>query len=384
MDVFRARYSLGPPIGAGSHGCVFQATHKLTNIKVAVKQISKEGLMNPASASHFETESQLLSSVNHPFIVRMFDLIETPFSWMLVSEYGSRGDLLAFVNTNHGFSEDLARSVFVQLFKAVAHLHTDQKMVHRDLKLENILIDENGNLKLIDFGFATRFTDPRETFSKRCGSPAYVAPEIVTGAPYTHIIDVWSLGVILYAMIVSEVPFSGRTVQDQLKSVTFSPPSFPSFLSDDLVSLLTGMLTKNAKRRFTFDQIRDHPWLASARSALEDDFTAPVFDPVVAGQLNELGLALTEADLAEGVNTEASVAYKILEREQMNASLSRGAILAPSTPPPFPMLHAGPGPGSGKCRSGSLAPSAKEGFPIDENMDNPQTPRARKSGGDSL
>jgi serine/threonine protein kinase len=124
--------------------------------------------MNPASACQFETESQLLSSVNHPFIISMFGLIETPFSWTLVSEYGSRGDLLEFVNMNHGLSEDLAHSVFVQLFKAVAHLHTDQKMVHRDLKLENILIDENDNLKLIDFGFATRFTDPRDTFSKRC------------------------------------------------------------------------------------------------------------------------------------------------------------------------------------------------------------------------
>jgi serine/threonine protein kinase len=182
-------------------------------------------------------------------------------------------------------------------------------------------------------------------------------------------------------MIVSEVPFSGRTVQDQLRSVAFSAPSFPSFLSDDLVSLLTGMLTKNPKRRFTFDQIRTHPWVAPALSALEGDFSEPAFDPAIARQLNELGLALTESDLAEGVNTEASVAYRILEREKANASLSRATILVPSTPPRCPMLREAPA--LGKCRAGSLSPSAKRRSLIDENTDNSQSPRPQRRGGES-
>jgi serine/threonine protein kinase len=338
-----SRYDLGPAVGSGSYGNVFRAKHKLTNVEVAVKLIPKSMLSNPAGLSHFQNETQLLSSINHPFINRMFEVIEEPTYLVTISEFGSHGDFLHLVNSKCGLSESISRSLFIQIVQAVSYLHESQKLVHRDLKLENILLDRNDNVKLIDFGLAKRFNSDGDVFSSRVGSPAYVAPEIITGAMYTHAVDIWSLGVILYSMVTGSLPFNGETTNDQLRSIAHSVPSFPPFLSESLVLLLEGMLVKDPLRRFTMTQIKAHPWLASARPEFSrPHFPEPEINEEIMVQVRKLGLVVEGFEIMTGVRSEGTTAYKILEREEMIATRLSGGTLGSLTASPGPLIQSSP------------------------------------------
>jgi serine/threonine protein kinase len=339
-----SRYIMGNVAGAGAYGNVFKAKHKLTKVDVAIKMVSKGMLDSPSGRSHFDSEVKCLKPLNHPLIIRFFDLIEAPQAWFIVTELASKGDLLDFLNNNGSrLSEGAARTIFTELVHAVIYLHEVAHLVHRDLKLENVLIDRNGHIRIIDFGFSKLFSDHSDLFTSSCGSPAYVAPEIITGTRYTTAVDVWSLGVMLYALVVGVLPFDGETVEDQLRRVAFSHPRFPQTLSEPIRSLLLGMLEKDNKKRISLREILAHPWMTAVDEPAPFA-TAPIDETVVA-HLAELGVAFSPQDLVDGIDTEATVAYRILEREQMVHRASRDAPSTPVRSPvaqPSPIVHSSP------------------------------------------
>jgi serine/threonine protein kinase len=339
-EVLSSRYDLGPVIGSGAYGNVFRATHKLTKIDVAIKMIPKSLLERPSALSHFQAEVNLLKGLNHPRIIRLFELVESPTAWYLVTELASKGDLLEVINCGEsGLGEKRARAVFAELLQGVTYLHEQCHMVHRDLKPENLLLDRNDHIRIIDFGFAKLFSDSSDVFSSRCGSPAYVAPEIVSGGRYTATVDVWSLGVILYAMALGQLPFDGDTIEAQLRRIVFSRPSFPSSINSDLRSLLMEMLDKNGDSRIPLAEISSHPWMRNAEGL--PPFVARPIDPDRIARLAALGVFVREFDLENGIDTEAAVAYKIIERDDWVRAEQRG----PSTPvkaPASPMIASSP------------------------------------------
>jgi serine/threonine protein kinase len=319
-DSLYPRYELGVVIGSGASGNVFRATHRLTKVEVAIKVIPKTLLEKPSNLSRFQAEVKLLKQINHPRIIRYFELIESPTAWYLVTELATKGDLLTMINRGKsGLSEQQVRSVFTELLQAVTYLHEQCHIVHRDLKPENILIDRNDHIRIIDFGFAKLFTDPTDVFTSRCGSPAYVAPEIVTSMRYTTTVDVWSLGVILYAMAVGQLPFEGDTVEAQLRRIVYSTPQFPT-MNTDLRGLLIRMLDKNGDSRISLAEIWEHPWMAgTVRKTL---FVQPSINRVAIQKLAGQGLFVREFNI--GMDSEEAIAYRMLEREEWIRSEWKG------------------------------------------------------------
>jgi serine/threonine protein kinase len=233
--------------------------------------------------------------------------------------------------------------IFTELVHAVIYLHEVVHVVHRDLKLENVLVDRNNHIRIIDFGFSKLFSDSADLFNSACGSPAYVAPEIITGTGYTTSVDVWSLGVILYALVLGVVPFDGETVEVQLRRAMSAHPRLPKTLSESLRSLLAAMLEKSGTKRISLRAILAHPWMIGV------DEPPPVAEPpineTIVAQLAGLGLDFSAQDLKDGIDTDAATTYKILEREQM-VRLAGGEAKGPHVTSPIqkrsPIVHTSP------------------------------------------
>ncbi|KAH0795661.1 CAMK family protein kinase [Histomonas meleagridis] len=156
----------------------------------------------------------------------------------------------------------------MQLVTVLQYLHHDAMVAHRDLKLENILLDKYNNIKLIDFGFSKSFAESHQ-FTSLIGSPAYVSPEIITRKTYSEKTDIWSLGIILYVMTTGTFPFNGTTTQMQMQRIAFVDPFIPHYLSHELRVLLKGMLTKDFTNRITLDEILDSKWLQGYKESSE-------------------------------------------------------------------------------------------------------------------
>ncbi|ESO00075.1 hypothetical protein HELRODRAFT_83625 [Helobdella robusta] len=201
-------YDLGETIGKGHYAVVKKAKHCIFGEKVAVKVIEKTKL-DEVSRSHLFQEVRCMKLVQHPNIVRLYEVIDSPTKLFLVLELGDGGDLYDFVTKHeHGLEESLAKKYFQQIVEAINYCH-QLHVVHRDLKLENmVLFNHREVVKLTDFGFSNKFV-PGSMLDTSCGSLAYSAPEILLGDSYhAPAVDIWSLGVILYMLVTGKPPFN--------------------------------------------------------------------------------------------------------------------------------------------------------------------------------
>ncbi|XP_046421579.1 serine/threonine-protein kinase SIK3-like isoform X5 [Neodiprion virginianus] len=280
-------YELEKTIGKGNFAVVKMATHVVTKSKVAIKIIDKTKLNEENLAKIFR-EVHIMKRLRHRHIIRLYQVMETERMIYLVTEYAAGGEIFDYVVRNGKMSEPEARRVFRQIVHAVCYLH-QQKVVHRDLKAENLLLDADNNIKLADFGFSNEYT-PGVPLGTWCGSPPYAAPEIFKGAPYDGPrADVWSLGVVLYVLVCGALPFDGPTMQS-LRSVVISGKfRIPYFMSAECERLIRHMLVVEAERRLSMTQILTHRWMVG------DGLTEPEpggysAEPPPPPQLNQLVL----------------------------------------------------------------------------------------------
>ncbi|OHT09242.1 CAMK family protein kinase [Tritrichomonas foetus] len=322
------KYTLCHKIGSGAFGNVYKAIHKATNSEVAIKMIQKSTFQNIDAKVHFDNETKIMSKLDHPLISQFYEIIESGKDYICcVSEYARNGDLLGYLNSKSTLGEREARTIFSQLVVAVQYMHDVKKVAHRDLKPENILLDKDNNIRLIDFGFSKFFSD-NQLFESVCGSPAYVAPEIVTGQKYTEIADIWSLGIILYAMVVGRLPFDGETLKEQLESVAYIEPHFPNHLSNELVDLLQKMLSKDPKLRIPLNRIISHPWLKGYEEVNQifEIFKNPVFkfESDILTQMNFLGIDTKnlEQELIMNQVNDKTISYRLLQRNKFFREVS--------------------------------------------------------------
>ena len=255
-------YQLLSMLGKGGFMTVYKGQDIHTQQFCAVKVLCETA--TDREVQHFTTDISTLQTLSHPFIAGFIKTMDVGNQRVAVTEYAEGGSLLSALKESGPVNEGEAKRLFSQLLSVVSYLHEEKKVIHRDLKLENVLLDANRNIKLIDFGFADHFDNDDCKFTLHIGSPAYICPEIAQGLPYNTLADVWSMGVILYALVCGEFPFEGSTVQLQLQKIVLSEPAYPIGLGHDLVDLLSGLLTKDASRRMTLAEIREHPWVASA------------------------------------------------------------------------------------------------------------------------
>ncbi|XP_022614629.1 MAP/microtubule affinity-regulating kinase 3-like isoform X1 [Seriola dumerili] len=267
-------YRLLKTIGKGNFAKVKLARHVLTGREVAVKIIDKTQL-NPTSLQKLFREVRIMKILNHPNIVKLFEVIETEKTLYLVMEYASGGEVFDYLVAHGRMKEKEARAKFRQIVSAVQYCH-QKHIVHRDLKAENLLLDADMNIKIADFGFSNEFTvgGKLDTF---CGSPPYAAPELFQGKKYDGPeVDVWSLGVILYTLVSGSLPFDGQNLKELRERVLRGKYRIPFYMSTDCENLLKRFLVLNPGRRGTLEQIMKDRWI---NAGSDEEVLKPFIEP---------------------------------------------------------------------------------------------------------
>ncbi|KAM9500478.1 serine/threonine-protein kinase MARK2 isoform 7-T7 [Clarias gariepinus] len=267
-------YRLLKTIGKGNFAKVKLAKHVLTGKEVAVKIIDKTQL-NSSSLQKLFREVRIMKLLNHPNIVKLFEVIETEKTLYLVMEYASGGEVFDYLVAHGRMKEKEARAKFRQIVSAVQYCH-QKCIVHRDLKAENLLLDADMNIKIADFGFSNEFTvgNKLDTF---CGSPPYAAPELFQGKKYDGPeVDVWSLGVILYTLVSGSLPFDGQNLKELRERVLRGKYRIPFYMSTDCENLLKKFLILNPTKRGSLEQIMKDHWMNVGH---EDEELKPYIEP---------------------------------------------------------------------------------------------------------
>ncbi|KAG2137465.1 Pkinase-domain-containing protein [Suillus clintonianus] len=265
-------YILLQTVGEGEFGKVKLGLHSQWGEEVAVKLIRRGNIDTTVRMSKVEREIEVLRTLKHPNIVRLYDVIETDKYIGIILEYASGGELFDHILAHRYLKEKDAAKLFSQLISGVWYIH-QKKIVHRDLKLENLLLDRHRNVIITDFGFANRFEHRADDLMQTsCGSPCYAAPELVIseGLYVGSAVDIWSCGVILYAMLAGYLPFDddpanpdGDNINLLYKYIVNTPLSFPDYVSAEARDLLAMMLVPDPTRRADLRSIMAHPWLST-------------------------------------------------------------------------------------------------------------------------
>ncbi|XP_051994229.1 maternal embryonic leucine zipper kinase-like [Xyrauchen texanus] len=253
-------YEVYETIGSGGFAKVKLGRHLLTGEKVAIKIMEKKDLGDDLPRVKIEIEA--MKNLSHQHVCRLYHVIETSSKIYMVLEYCPGGELFDYIIAKDRLSEEETRMFFRQIISALAYVHS-QGYAHRDLKPENLLIDEDQNLKLIDFGLCAK---PKGGLGYElmtcCGSPAYAAPELIQGKAYIGSeADVWSIGVLLYALLCGFLPFDDDNCMVLYRKITRGKYRIPQWLSPASILLLNHTMQVDPKRRLTVKQLLDHPWV---------------------------------------------------------------------------------------------------------------------------
>lgn len=254
-------YDLGDTLGRGHFAVVKLAKHVFTGEQVAVKVIDKTKL-DDVSRAHLFQEVRCMKLVQHPNVVRLYDVIDTQTKLYLILELGDGGDMYDYIlKHENGVDEETAKKYFRQIVHAISYCHK-LHVVHRDLKPENVVFFEKlGMVKLTDFGFSNKFC-PGQKLETSCGSLAYSAPEILLGDSYdAPKVDVWSLGVILYMLVCGRAPFQEANDSETLTMIMDCKYTVPQHISQECCRLIGEMLIRDPEKRASLEKIANDSWL---------------------------------------------------------------------------------------------------------------------------
>lgn len=289
-------YLVWRQIGFGSFSVVWHAKHRVHGTEVAIKEIVT-GRLSKKLEESLMSEIDILRNINHPNIIQLYDMIQEPGKIHLVLEYCEGGDLSKFIQRRHGrIPEATAKHFMLQLASGLKILR-DNNLIHRDLKPQNLLLSTNADnsvLKIADFGFA-RSLQPRNLAETLCGSPLYMAPEIMQLQKYDAKADLWSVGAILFQLVTGKTPFTGNNqiqlLQNIMRSTELYFPSDITDLSSDCIDLCRKLLRRNPVERLTFEEFFNHPFLSQKQPdemsssqedlpfTLDDDSSGPDGSP---------------------------------------------------------------------------------------------------------
>lgn len=312
-------------LGHGAFAAVYKAQNIISKTYVAIKVITKASIAAEDAKTRFNREVFLLREMRHPFISEFFEQLEDETNHYLVIEYVENGNLLDFINTNGRITEPVARRYFSQLIYVLEYLHFEKKVAHRDLKAENVMLDKFNNIRVIDFGLSNQFLNT-QNLETACGSPAYAAPEMVKGNPYTKAADIWSSGILLYSMVAGRLPYDDNDTQRLLQKIVYTDVHYPGFMSPALVDLLRKMLSKNPDTRITIERIKEHYWFSQTeyelltgermKQALQLQSSV---DREVIDQMASLGIdlhSLPEQIICNDFNSNTAL-YRMLAKEKL-------------------------------------------------------------------
>ncbi|OMJ73953.1 hypothetical protein SteCoe_27264 [Stentor coeruleus] len=251
-------YHVLHPIGEGSFGKVFKGRRKYSGQIVALKFITKRG-KSEKDLNNLRQEIDILRGLHHENIILLLDSFETPHEFCVVTEF-AQGELFEILEDDHNLPESEVRKIAQQLVQSLHYLHS-HRIIHRDMKPQNILISANGTVKLCDFGFARAMSSSTIVLTSIKGTPLYMAPELVQEMPYNHTADLWSLGVIIYELYVGQPPFYTTSIYTLINLIVKDPVKFPENMSPDFKSFLKGLLNKAPQERLAWPELLDHPFV---------------------------------------------------------------------------------------------------------------------------
>ncbi|EAX91418.1 CAMK family protein kinase [Trichomonas vaginalis G3] len=258
-------YVLGDSIGMGTSCIVVKATNSETQKTYAIKIVSKRYFHNNQQVIHFQSEVQNMMSLCHPNIVTLYDLLEDSVNYYMIQEYCGNGDLSSYISKNQPLPLAQALQLFHQILSAVAFLHSNN-IAHRDIKAENVLLDEMLTPKLGDFGFSlhVRSNEIRRTI---CGTFYYIAPEILQGSPYNPILaDIWSCGVLLHVFVTAQLPWSCENPKLAKEEILKGQLSILPDVPKDVQEVILLMCDFNPQNRMPIDTVLALPLLKRVQS----------------------------------------------------------------------------------------------------------------------
>lgn len=309
-------YILGRTLGTGAYAKVKKAID-LNNHgrRVAIKIVNKKKAPRDVVIKFLPREIRTLKMIVHDNVIRCYDVIDTDDALYIVTEIADGGDVLDYINKRTRLTESVARLLFHDLLCGVEKIHT-MSIVHRDLKCENLLLSGKMVLKISDFGFARELDGKNlETY---CGSYAYAAPEVILGQPYVgEPADIWSMGVILYAMVVGRLPFKDNDVKTLLAEISHHI-TLPSYLTEDIKDLIVRMLTYNPDERATITDIKCHTWMANVAESIR--IRSKIFSDKIPPTLQQAIKTETVADKLVGKKAPANSAPQPSQSPETAAS----------------------------------------------------------------
>ncbi|KAF7684084.1 putative serine/threonine-protein kinase KIN1 like protein [Astathelohania contejeani] len=266
-------YKMIHSLGIGSTGKVSLAVNNITGDKVAIKAISRQLINETPEYKHSRTnriyrEVLISALLNHPHIVKLLDFKVDATQFYLIFEYVRGKSLTNILERKERLNESECRRYFRQMISALDYIHSNM-IAHRDLKLENIMVDEYGNIRILDFGLANYY-DSAGKLDTFCGSLYFAAPELLSGHDYQGPdVDVWSLGVVLYVIAIGKMPFEDVTSEGLKTKIRTGELVIQGEISDSLRSLITGMLCKDPRARFTLQEVINSEWV-------NEEYTIPI------------------------------------------------------------------------------------------------------------
>ena len=266
-----ANYEMIKIIGEGTFGKVKLAKNIPTGELVAIKILEKSKIEDNDDLKCVTREIKFLKELNHINLISLYEIIETGRNYYIIMEY-AENELFSYIVSNNYLSEEISSFFYIQILSSIEYIHL-HKIVHRDLKPENILLTCNNNLiKIIDFGLANKYND-NELLKTACGSPCYAAPEMILGKKYNGIdVDIWSSGVVLFAMVCGYLPFEDDDNESIYRKVVIGKYDIPQRISKNCKDLIQKILEVNPKKRIKIEDIKNHPFLKDAYFKYNNEF----------------------------------------------------------------------------------------------------------------
>ncbi|XP_034662818.1 serine/threonine-protein kinase fused isoform X1 [Drosophila subobscura] len=341
------RYAVSSLVGQGSFGCVYKAQRRDDDKVVAIKVISKRGRSN-RELKNLRRECDIQARLKNPHVIEMIESFESKFDLFVVTEFALM-DLHRYLSFNGAMPEEHARRVIGHLVSALYYLHSN-RILHRDLKPQNVLLDKNMHAKLCDFGLARNMTLGTHVLTSIKGTPLYMAPELLAEQPYDHQADMWSLGCIAYESMAGQPPFCATSILHLVKLIKHEDVKWPSTLSSECRSFLQGLLEKDPGMRISWTQLLCHPFVegklyiaevqpeaaqaspfinpkaAKGRVQKASQRTADLNDVLAALQLGEAG---TNENLSTSRDSINAIAPSDIEQLETDAEDNGHRVLVP-------------------------------------------------------
>ena len=281
-------YIIKKTIGSGTFSTVKLGTHRITQKKVAIKILDKNKIESRDDLERIIREMQILTEMHNPFVIKVYKIYEDKNNFLIIMEYCEGGELFNYIVKKKRLSEEEASYFFFQLINGIEYIHS-KGIAHRDLKPENLLLSKNKILKIIDFGLSN-FYDGTKRLQTPCGSPCYASPEMVKGKRYDGFnIDIWAIGVILFAMLCGYLPFEDDENDTDVlfNEIIRNKIDYPYFLSKLSLDILQKILVSDPLQRITIDEIKNHPFYLKGEKIFRNKFEEKQNDEEVQTNKNE-------------------------------------------------------------------------------------------------